>query len=609
MSEPNHTLLEAASELRQQQEEGIEDEDFVTINNDTTSSSSDQINISSSSGNEVDQEDDNSDLQAVSLSNNNNNEEALQNITLSDDVDNNSQETLITTTATAVIITTTDEATTTNQSSEVIETTQEPTKQQEVEVVITESTTSTTTSTNTNNTTTNIPTINVLGGGGDQSPSLQSNITYQERLHYYKEALKPSTIDLSVIQHLADQGIPESQGLRSIYWKIILGYLPSEKGSWKSDVERSRKIYQDWVMELMINPWKEQEEKKIHRDDHPLSVSVDSKWNEYFQDQNILVDIEKDVRRTFPSLHFFNHQQEEGKTIHYEALRRILFIYAKLNPGIKYVQGMNEILGPIYYIFATDPDADCKEGAEADSFFCFTNIMSEIRDNFCKTLDKSDVGVISSIKKLNFLLRKKDRQLWNDLETKQIHPQFYSFRWITLLLSQEFELPDVLRLWDSLFSDPNRFEFLYYFCCAMLICVRNQILESSFADSLKLLQSYPQNIEFHTIYSTALSLRDGTFKLNTEDVFKSGQSYLQMFNPFAKVNNNPSSPIGSYSPTYSSPIITSVSPTNNNNNTFNNNNNSSNNLSAQQQQQQNNTSPIADSLKSWLYKFGGSFNK
>jgi hypothetical protein len=38
------------------------------------------------------------------------------------------------------------------------------------------------------------------------------------------------------------------------------------------------------------------------------------------------------------------------------ALGRSLFIFAKLNPGIKYVQGMNEVLAPLLYIFRTDPD-------------------------------------------------------------------------------------------------------------------------------------------------------------------------------------------------------------------------------------------------------------
>jgi len=46
---------------------------------------------------------------------------------------------------------------------------------------------------------------------------------------------------------------------------------------------------------------------------------------------------------------------------HYQALRSILFMWAKLNPGIAYVQGMNEILGPIYYIFANDGDEAFKK--------------------------------------------------------------------------------------------------------------------------------------------------------------------------------------------------------------------------------------------------------
>ena len=33
---------------------------------------------------------------------------------------------------------------------------------------------------------------------------------------------------------------------------------------------------------------------------------------------------------------------------------RILFIYAKLNSGQGYVQGMNEIIGPLFYVFAND---------------------------------------------------------------------------------------------------------------------------------------------------------------------------------------------------------------------------------------------------------------
>ena len=53
-----------------------------------------------------------------------------------------------------------------------------------------------------------------------------------------------------------------------------------------------------------------------------------------------------------------------------QIVARILFIYAKLNPGQGYVQGMNEIIGPLYYVFANDPK-DNWNGR------CFEAVMKE----------------------------------------------------------------------------------------------------------------------------------------------------------------------------------------------------------------------------------------
>jgi hypothetical protein len=41
-----------------------------------------------------------------------------------------------------------------------------------------------------------------------------------------------------------------------------------------------------------------------------------------------------------------------------QRVARVLFIYAKLNPGQGYVQGMNEIIGPLYFVFANDKQDD-----------------------------------------------------------------------------------------------------------------------------------------------------------------------------------------------------------------------------------------------------------
>ncbi|XP_050315881.1 TBC1 domain family member 13 isoform X3 [Anthonomus grandis grandis] len=293
--------------------------------------------------------------------------------------------------------------------------------------------------------------------------------------------------------------------------------------------------------------------------DHPLSINPDGQWSTFFKDNEVLLQIDKDVRRLCPDISFFQQPteypceeivnsndvkrlhtrvqrrvlncanverkglgitkialsvkkapedyapMEEGKEAHWEVVERILFLYAKLNPGQGYVQGMNEIIGPIYHAFASDPDVSYKEFAEADSFFCFTNLMSEIRDFFIKTLDETDHGINTMMNTMLNRLKNNDLDVWLRFQQLDMKPQYYSFRWITLLLSQEFPLPDVLRIWDSLFSDENRFDFLIYVCCAMIVILRKQLLNGDFSANIKLLQNFPP-MDVQTILSKAVEL-------------------------------------------------------------------------------------------------------
>lgn len=77
-------------------------------------------------------------------------------------------------------------------------------------------------------------------------------------------------------------------------------------------------------------------------------------------------------------------------------LHRVLFIYAKLNPGIKYVQGMNEVLAVLYYNYLTNEGDDrivSKRHLESDLFFSFTCLMVELKDGFLRELDKEKTGI------------------------------------------------------------------------------------------------------------------------------------------------------------------------------------------------------------------------
>jgi hypothetical protein len=298
--------------------------------------------------------------------------------------------------------------------------------------------------------------------------------------------------------------------------------------------------------------------------DHPLNPNPTGAWSQYFQDNEQLLQIDHDCRRLYPEIVFFQQPTKfpykayktgsvmqlaslksrvdksvlpsqmvqtsrggtknlgvlgkssdtapykalsEGQEAHWEVCERMLFVYSKINKGIKYVQGMNEIIGPLYHVLASDPDPKSQEFAEPDTFFCFVTLMGEISDNFNQTMDKSKYGITGNLKKFEDMLSTVDTEVHSLLETQGLKPQFYAFRWITLLLSQEFLLPDVIEIWDCLFSDDNRFEFLYFICCAMIVLVREKILENDFADNLKMLQSYPRTVSVKSLIGEADRLR------------------------------------------------------------------------------------------------------
>ncbi|KAI8388780.1 rab-GTPase-TBC domain-containing protein [Radiomyces spectabilis] len=517
--------------------------------------------------------------------------------------------------------------------------------------------------------------------------------TYKERLRYFELTLSDQSeaehhghwtpiIDTKSFREACFYGIPDELGLRATAWKVLLGYLPPDKRMWHTILLKQRLNYYNWVKDLLEEPGDE-----LPTSDHPLNAEPGSKWATYFQDNTILEQIDKDVRRTLPDIAFFqlhvpnnplnplspppwaeteettveveaipesplekpqnprrfsfgrmtrprssssasrksnkaatttstnnntrsrsnskssvrsfssgvletdrissprnivrklssafiksspnptkkrlldtyehdspicpyifsrrslfrriahlNHESNRQSAVdertvtpgsamyvqdyHWEAIERILFIYAKLNPGVGYVQGMNELLAPIYYVFAKDPHMETQAHAEADAFFVFTTLMSDVRDHFVRSLDHdASTGINASMLRMSQRLAWYDRSLWRELQRKDIKEQFYAFRWITVLCSQEWDLPDVIRLWDSLLADRGmqensedmRFEFLLDFSVAMVTCVRQALLNGDFAENVRLLQNYPID-DIQVVLNTAYAIRDMRLK-------------------------------------------------------------------------------------------------
>ena len=58
-----------------------------------------------------------------------------------------------------------------------------------------------------------------------------------------------------MLRSLAFRGIPdEVRPLRSIVWKVLIGYLPLETHKWEQHLKMQKKLFHEWESELIIKP-------------------------------------------------------------------------------------------------------------------------------------------------------------------------------------------------------------------------------------------------------------------------------------------------------------------------------------------------------------------
>jgi hypothetical protein len=132
--------------------------------------------------------------------------------------------------------------------------------------------------------------------------------------------LGQTKIDYKSTRRYMFEGIPdEFPSLRSILWKLLLNYLPSNVNEWKDYILDKRGDYENIKGDMMNMP------------EDPV--------NKQIQDE-----IVKDIKRTKTHMHFFQMPSKDNPNeTNADVMGRILYIFALLHPDIKYVQGMNEI--------------------------------------------------------------------------------------------------------------------------------------------------------------------------------------------------------------------------------------------------------------------------
>lgn len=128
-----------------------------------------------------------------------------------------------------------------------------------------------------------------------------------------------------------------------------------------------------------------------------------------------------------------------GTNVHMEQLKDMLLTYNEYNRELGYVQGMSDLLAPVYAVLQDD----------AAAFWAFARFMDRMERNFLR--DQS--GMRDQLRALDRLVLFMDPALHAHLEKAESTNFFFFFRMLLVWFKREFAWHDVLRLWEALWSD------------------------------------------------------------------------------------------------------------------------------------------------------------
>ena len=183
---------------------------------------------------------------------------------------------------------------------------------------------------------------------------------------------------------------------------------------------------------------------------------------------------EKDVHRTDRAIPLFAGEDtphpdpsspfaDVGTNVHLEQMKDMLLTYNEYNRDLGYVQGMSDLLAPIYAVMQDD----------AVAFWGFQHFMDRMERNFLR--DQS--GMRKQLMTLDHLVQLMDPKLYLHLQSADSTNFFFFFRMLLVWFKREFNWLDILHLWEVLWTDYLSSNFHLFIALAILEKHRGVIME------------------------------------------------------------------------------------------------------------------------------------
>jgi hypothetical protein len=340
------------------------------------------------------------------------------------------------------------------------------------------------------------------------------------------KVLNSNNINLLQLKQNIIKGILDvSPSLRSLCWKILFKYIPLNIEIWEQFLDKKREEY-----ELLKKKIYKKKHLKIKN--HPLDINTNLDLDIINKDNKLNDIINRDLNRTRTEIPFFNEpSKKNNKETNYDVLHRILFIYAKEHSNIYYIQGLNEIVAIIYYAFSQDKNPYFYNESEADTYYCFENLLKDFNNFYKEDFYNSENGIKKQIDYIKFMVKNLEHDIYYSFKELKIDIYLFVFRWYSLLFSQEFNLNCVMKLWDNIFSQNNKYEYLNILVLCALKLKKNDIISKDLSKIMNSLQTFDDlDVEkmLYLIEKVKMDLREKEFKLNEENFekFKKSEDYI-----------------------------------------------------------------------------------
>ncbi|TNV87202.1 hypothetical protein FGO68_gene13070 [Halteria grandinella] len=314
---------------------------------------------------------------------------------------------------------------------------------------------------------------------------------FERRVKKFDRVLQSKVVDLDQLRSLAWSGVPPHQaGYRCKTWKLLLDYLPNDQEILAETLSRKREEYTDMVEHYFGGiSYDNQQDLFKKREMSPYEVKS-------------IKQIRIDVYRTQPEVKLFSTQPIQIMMI------RILFTWTMRHPASGYVQGINDLAAPLILVYLTEflqnvnqdniyeiAEKDIEEiipdqlvKIEADVFWCLSKLIDDVQDNYTDM----QPGVHKIINKMKKLIEQADPEVLKYLDSLDINFMDFAYRWVSCYLTREFDIYQIVRLWDTYLSEEDGFsQFHCYVVSALFLQFSKNLKEMSFQDALLYLQNLP----------------------------------------------------------------------------------------------------------------------